>query len=88
MTDLALLGYQVAVAALEGDRDTLAEHLASTPVIQTAATCELAVMTLASVVTSLLTPEQLADVTDQIRGFASERQQFNTIVSTLEGDQP
>lgn len=87
MTDLPLLAYQVAIAALEGDRDTLASYLGSAPVIETAATAELAVMTLASIVTSMLTPDQLADVTQQIRGFAHECHAFNNIVSTLEGDQ-
>lgn len=86
MTDLPLLAYQVAIAALEGDRDTLAGYLGSAPVIETAATAELAVMTLASIVTSMLTPDQLADVTDQIRGFAHECRAFNNIVSTIEGD--
>lgn len=87
MTDLALLAYDVAAAALEGDRDTLASHLASQPVVQTAATCELAVMTLASIVDSMLTPDQKADVLQQIRGFAQERRDFNHIVTRLEGDQ-
>ncbi|MFG2596700.1 hypothetical protein [Streptomyces sp. NPDC048462] len=86
MTDLELLAYDVAAAALTGDRDTLASHLASTPVIQTAATAELAVMTLASIVDGLLTSEQKADVVEQIRGFAQERRAFNNIVATIEGN--
>lgn len=86
MNDLALLGYQMAIAALEGDRDTLAGLLASVSVIQSAAAAELGVMTLASVVNSMLTPEQLADTLDQIRGFAAERAAFNHIVNGIEGD--
>ncbi|MFD5790723.1 hypothetical protein ACFWH1_29405 [Streptomyces sp. NPDC127037] len=86
MTDLALLAYQVTVAALEDDRDTLASYLASVPVISTAAAAELAVMTLASVVDSMLTPDQKADVIEQVRGFAQERRDFNSIVTNLEGD--
>lgn len=80
MIDLALLGYQVTVAALEDDRDTLASYLGSVPVIHTAAAAELAVMTLASVVDSMLTPDQKADVIEQVRGFAQERIAFNQIV--------
>lgn len=86
MTDIALLGYEVAAAALAGDRDTLAGLLGSQPVIHTAATAELAVMTLASVVDSLLDDQQKADVLDQIRGFAQERRDFNNIAARLEGD--
>ncbi|WNI15223.1 hypothetical protein [Actinacidiphila sp. ITFR-21] len=84
MTDMAELAYHVTVAALEGDRDTLAAYLATTPgPITTAAVAELAVMTMASVITGVLTPQQLADIVEQVRGFARERANFNKIIADL-----